>query len=355
MFDGTMSSTPVSSSAKTEPATSNVQIVNGDRNHSSTITTTAKSSVTTITASAKKSRKSESAANSTDGNSTNFLPIAPHQTFYSPNQGLTLASVQQQQLQSGSVALFSSPTMMATLGTGPQGTVQQPGGPQTGQQLVMAAPGQAMGPAFNTANGQGLIQAQGMGVLGVPPVQVIQTGGAGQPAYAFQPVYANPGMQQMILAPNLTMAFPQNHTQGLAIQIPGSNNTGTMITTNQIANTPTTPIKNQPQNQQIIKSVTISPQQPQATKSNASTTSAGRGQAQSNQQQTPTIIQQTFQSNTPNQAFVIGFQGATGSPVTGATILPSTSTSSRKSTVSDNNSAIISLDHTPNLIRHSFK
>lgn len=275
---------------------SKAQAVSSDPTPSSStgITTTAKSVTTTVTTSAKKSRKLEQPEGS-----TNFLPIAPHQTFFAPNQGLTLASVHQQQsLQSGGMAVFSSPTMM-----------QQQGGPQGGQQLVVTGPGQHLGPTFNTANGQGLIQAgPGMGMIqGLQgQMQMIQTG-QGQPTYTV-PIQMYPGMQNMqFLGQNFM--FHQNPQQ-LAIQIPNGVNGNAMITTNQLtANTPTTPVKPHQQGQTIIKGVTISPQQPQATKSSATTTPTGiRGQAQGQQQQTPTFIQnQTFQTNQPNQqAFVIG-------------------------------------------------
>lgn len=333
-----MSSTTIVSNS-----TSSVQINNIDKVPSSTITTTAKSSTTTITPSSKKLRKSE--INSTDG----YLPIAPHQTpFYSHNQGLTLASLQQQQLQSGNV-VFSPSTMMTTLATGPQGQgLQQHGQPQAGQQLVVATgPGQTMGPAFNTGNGQGLIQAAPGMITGLNQVQMIQSGGGGQPtAYTFQPVYTNhTNVQPMLLGQNF-VTFPQNPTQGLAIQIPNGNSGGTMITTNQLTgNAPTTPVKNQGQNQSIIKSaITISPQQTQATKSSVNNgPNTGRVQSQlGQQQQAPTIIQPAFNTTPGNQTFVIGtFQNSATNQPNGTAILPNTSTSGRKNTVSLKNKKII--------------
>lgn len=313
------SSSSESSSEKNSVATS-----------STLTTTTAKSSASTLTTSTKRSRKSEPAPAYPDN--SQYLPIAPQQTTYFQNQGLALASVQQQLQPGGSVAVFTSPTMaMAT----------QAGQGQMGhqQQLVVAAPGQHMAPgqlsgAFNQPNGHSpqIIQAQGMGMMsGIPQVQVIQAGANGQPTY-FQPFYTNQ-MQPMLLGGNLTMAIQApNAPQGLAIQIPNTPN-GTMIATNQ----PSTPVKNQPSQQPIIKSVAISPQ---ATKSNASGTNRNQNANQQQQQQpqppsTPTIIQQAaFPQPAPNQTFVIGtFPGSAASTPTNAAMM-SASTTPRKSPVS---------------------
>lgn len=288
----------------------------------STNTTITKSSSST----AKRSRKSDPVVNYPDNQQQQqqYLPIAPQQAYFQ-NQGLTLASVHQQ-LQPGSVAVFSSPTM-AMAGQNGQNQMQQ-------QQLVVAAPGQTMSPAqlsgtFNTANGQSpqIIQAQSMGMMGgIPQMQVIQAGANGQPTY-FQPFYTNQ-MQPMLLGGNLTMAIQAPNTpQGLAIQIPNGANGGTMIATNQQG----TPVKSQNgQQQPMIKSVTISPQQPQATKSSVS--GVNRNQ-QTPQPHTPTFLQQTaFQQATPNQTFVIGTIQGSAPNANGAMISAATQ---RKSPVSE--------------------
>lgn len=296
----------------------------------SSISTTAKSTATTVTSASpakKSSRKSETELS----NGTNFQPIAPHQTFYQPTNhqhhhhqqtGIALASVQQQQqLQSSGVTVFSSPNMMTT---------QQQGG-QTSQ-LVVNAQGQPM-QTFN--GGQGVLQGQGMSILPLPHMQMIQT--APGPTYTMpiqQFQYATGhNMQPIILAPGNLSMFQQSPSQ-LAIQIPNGNNTNTMITnqiTTNAANTPVKPV--QQQGQTIIKSVSMSPQQPQATKSSATTTpTAVRGQVQPNQQQQQTIIgTPTFQTTgTPNQTFVIGtFQSQPNGQTNGATFI-STPNNNRK-------------------------
>lgn len=261
--------------------------------------------MTTSSSAKKTSRKSEQLENNSNSNGTNFLPIAPHQThFYSPaNQqqhhpGLTLANQlqQQQALQSGGMAVFSSPNMMTTQQQGPQTT-----------QLVVNAQGQHM-QTFNT-NAQGQLIQTGPGMGMIQGLQQMQMIAPGQQTYTMpiQHVYGHnmSHMQPIILTPGNLNLFQNNPSQ-LAIQIPNGNGTNTMIT-NQI-NNGNTPVKSGQQGQTIIKSVSMSPQQPQATKSSASTTpTANRGQAQPNQQQQTLIGTPTFQTTgTQNQTFVIG-------------------------------------------------
>ena len=350
---------------------------------SSTSTISSTSLSSTSSSSGKKSRKNDSSNSSVvnnnnhnnnnnnpntitenNHNANHFLPIAPQTFFQHPSQpGLTLASVHQQ-IQPGSVAVFTSPTMaMATIaGTaGPQATVHQQQGTSPGQTLqhphqslvVNGAMTQQFSTGtFQTANGQIIQAAPGMQMIGGLPTQVQVIGANGQPAY-FPQFYTAGQMQPTMLLNNLSMAIPaQNPSQGLAIQLPTTpTNAGTtMITTtgqmtHQTANQPT-PVKGHSNQTTIMKGVTISPQQntlsTQANKTNAST-NATKTQQHHHQQQ---VIQPTaaFQQNTTNPTFVIGLAAPHNSTATQngqtTTILqptstpPSSVTNARKTTVS---------------------
>ncbi|XP_075587755.1 uncharacterized protein LOC124494140 isoform X1 [Dermatophagoides farinae] len=349
---------------------------------SSTSTISSTSLSSTSSSSGKKSRKNDSSNSSVVNNNNNnnnnpntitennhnanhFLPIAPQTFFQHPSQpGLTLASVHQQ-IQPGSVAVFTSPTMaMATIaGTaGPQATVHQQQGTSPGQTLqhphqslvVNGAMTQQFSTGtFQTANGQIIQAAPGMQMIGGLPTQVQVIGANGQPAY-FPQFYTAGQMQPTMLLNNLSMAIPaQNPSQGLAIQLPTTpTNAGTtMITTtgqmtHQTANQPT-PVKGHSNQTTIMKGVTISPQQntlsTQANKTNASTNATKTQQQHHHQQQ---VIQPTaaFQQNTTNPTFVIGLAAPHNSTATQngqtTTILqptstpPSSVTNARKTTSS---------------------